>query len=315
MPNSLPINVTMPLLEVDELENLLQYLKQILQIDLTGYKRSSVLRRTLVRMQRVGAEHYHDYFNRLQQQPDEATHLLDTILINFTSFFRDRPVWEYLESQVIPQILANKAPSKPIRVWSAGCASGEETYSLAMLLIEALGIEQFHQRVWLYGTDIDADAISQARKGYYPDYKIEAIPKAWQEKYFQRKDNGYCWRQDRHGSLSFHVHNLIQPSLLPQIDLLVCRNLLMYFTNETQLQTLVSFYSSLEDNGFLLLGKAENLVMRPQRSLFTPLQQRERVFKKVPHAIKVAPFSHSLPSMSDSTQMKDSSRFAARIDG
>lgn len=164
---NLPLpNPVTPFLEDTELEDLLHYFKQDLQVDLTGYKRPSLMRRTLVRMQRVGAERYQEYFKLLQQQPNEITHLLDTIYINFTGFFRDRLVWDYLANQIIPQIVANKAPDEPIRVWSAACATGEEMYSLAMLLINALGIEQFQQQVQIYGTDVDADAILQASKGY-----------------------------------------------------------------------------------------------------------------------------------------------------
>jgi len=273
-----------PSLEETELEDLLHYLKQVLQVDLTGYKRPSLMRRTLVRMQRVGAAHYQDYLDRLQQQPDEVKHLLATIYINFTGFFRDRPVWDCLASQIIPQIVANKVLDEPIRVWSAACATGEETYSLAMLLIEALGIEQFQQQVQIYGTDVDADAILQACEGYYPVNKVEAIPIALQERYFERRNDDFCWRRDLHCSINFHSHHLIQDPPLPQIDLLVCRNLLMYFTDETQLQALVNFYSSLEENGFLLLGNVESLITRPQRSLFTSIHRQNRIFAKVQDA-------------------------------
>ncbi len=281
MLNFSSTNSVTPSLEETQLEDLLHYLKRVSQIDLTGYKRPSLMRRVLVRMQCIGVACYQDYLDRLQQQPDEVKHLLDAIYINFTGFFRDLSVWDCLAHQIIPQMIANKAPDEPIRVWSAGCATGEETYSLAMLLIEALGIEQFQQRVRLYGTDVDADAILQARKGYYPAYKLEAIPTALQEQYFERSNDGYCWRRERHSSISFHQHNLIQNPPLPQIDLLVCRNLLMYLTEETQLQVLAGFYCSFENNGFLLLGKVENLITRPQRSLFTPMHQQSRVFTKV----------------------------------
>ena len=274
-------NPLTPCLGETELEDLLHYLKQVLQIDLTGYKRPSLMRRTLVRMQRVGVECYPDYFNLLQQQPDEVKHLLDTIYINFTSFFRDRPAWDYLAHQIIPQIVVNKAPDEPIRVWSAACATGEETYSLAILFMEALGIEQFQQRVQIYGTDVDADAISQAHKGHYLAYKVEAIPTALKDQYFERQGNNYCWRREPHCSISFHLHNLIQDSPLPQTDLLVCRNLLMYFREETQLRALAGFYWSLQNNGFLWLGNVENLITRPERSLFTPIHRQNRIFTKV----------------------------------
>lgn len=281
MPNpSLTTSVT-PCLEETELEDLLYYLKQVLQVDLTFYKRPSLLRRTLVRMQRVGVARYQDYLDRLQQQPDEVKHLLDTIYINCTYFFRDRSVWDYLADKTIPQIIANKAPNEPIRVWSAACATGEETYSLAILLIEALGVEQFQRRVQIYGTDVDPDAVQQARQGHYPAYKAELIPPDLQEQYFERRDGCYCWPQEFRHSIDFQLHNVIQCPPLSHIDLLVCRNLLMYLTPATQLQVLVNFYSSLEKNGFLLLGKVENLITYPQLSLFTPIHQKSRVFKKV----------------------------------
>lgn len=289
MPDFYSATVTMPLLETAELEELLAYLSQAHQVDLTGYKRPSLMRRTLVRMQRIGIEHYQGYFTYLQQYPDEVEHLLNTIYINYTYFFRDLPVWDYLANQIIPQIIANKAPDEPIRVWSAGCATGEETYSLAMLLIAVLGVEQFQQRVQIYGTDVDLDAIQQARQGYYPAYKVEIIPPDLQEQYFECRENFYCWRQEFPQSIHFQLHNLIQDPPLPDIDLLVCRNLLMYLTEETQLQILTNFYSSLEKNGFLLLGKVENLITRLQLSLFKPIYRQSRVFKKVLEAHQNSP--------------------------
>lgn len=272
------------LLEADELENLLNYLKGVLRIDLTGYRRSSLLRRVRLRMQRIDIEHYQDYLDYLQQQPDEGDHLLRTVFVNFTAFFRDRWVWNCLEQQIIPRIITNKAPDEPIRVWSAGCASGEETYSLAMLLIEALGVEQFRQRVRLYGTDADSDAILQARQGYYPRFAVEAIPAVLQQQYFERKKGGYAWRQDLRGSIQFHTHNLFQFPPLPDIDLLICRNTLMYFTPETKLRALVRFHFSLKQTGFLLLGHAENLVTPPEGLLFQPIYFPIRAFTKVPDA-------------------------------
>ena len=282
--DSAQTNVFTPFLEAAELEELLIYLKQAQQIDLTGYKRGILMRRTLTRMQQVGVQHYQDYLDYLEQQPEESTYLLNTFFINFTDFFRDRPVWDCLADQIIPQIVANKEPNEPIRVWSAGCASGEEAYSLAMLLAEALGIEQFQQRVRIYGTDADQDAVTQASKGYYPARAVEAIPVGLREQYFERRNEGYLWRADLRRSIVFHRHDLIQSPPLPCIDLLVCRNTLMYFMQEAQIRALVRFHFSLRNNGFLLLGHSENLVARPQRLLFTHVDRLARVFAKVPDA-------------------------------
>ncbi|MBD1909161.1 MULTISPECIES: protein-glutamate O-methyltransferase CheR [unclassified Leptolyngbya] len=274
-------NTSTPLLEATELEHLLGHLKQASQIDLTGYKRSSLLRRTQMRMQRIGVKNYQNYLDHLQQQPDEVQHLLDTILINYTYFFRDPFVWNYLANHLIPQIVANKAPDQLIRVWSAGCASGEETYSLAMMLIEILGVEQFQQRVRIWGTDADPDAILQARQGYYLDHGIEAVPEVLREKYFERRGDRHYWRSDFRRSITFQLHNLIQEPPLPNIDLLVCRNTLMYFTPETQLRTLIRFHFGLEQSGYLLLGQSENLVTCSHAALFTSIDKQVNVFTKV----------------------------------
>jgi len=286
MLDSPPTGLMVSTLMATELEDLLTYLSQVHCVDLRGYKRSTLLRRTEVRMQRLKVRNYQDYFNYLEQQPDEVPQLLNTIYINFTDFFRDRFVWDYLANEIIPQIIANKAPHEPIRIWSAACASGEETYSLAILFAEALGSEQFQQRVQIYGTDVDPEAIQQARQGYYPAYAIEAIPPALQAQYFEHREDLYCWRQDLHCSINFQLHNLIQDPPLPQVDLLVCRNLLIYLTPETQLRVLARLHQSLEQTGFLLLGQAENLVTPPETSLFTPLHLRARAFTKTPGTTK-----------------------------
>lgn len=264
------------------LEDLIVHLKQAQQVDLSGYKRSTLLRRIRVRMKQISVQHDQDYLDYLKQHPDEVTPLLDTVLINFTGFFRDRPVWSRLENEVIPQIIANKAPNEPIRVWSTGCASGEETYSLAILLAEALGAEQFQQRVRIYGTDLDAAAIVQARKGCYPRLIAAAIPPDRLERYFESTHNGYRWRRKLRSSIRFSPHDLLQDAPLPQIDLLLCRNVLIYLTAETQIRALVRFHFSLQQSGFLVLGQAENLVSRQQRSMFNSINPQTRIFTKVP---------------------------------
>src|SRR5213594_281026 len=141
------------------LESLLEYLKRVRGFDFTGYKRPSLMRRVEKRMQKVGAQAFADYRDYLEVHPEEFGHLFDTILINVTGFFRDPQAWEYLNKEIIPQILADKKPTDSIRVWSAGCASGEEAYTLAMLLAEHLGISGFRQRVKIYATDLDQDAL------------------------------------------------------------------------------------------------------------------------------------------------------------
>jgi two-component system, chemotaxis family, CheB/CheR fusion protein len=124
----------------------------------------------------VGADSYLGYLDHLEVDPEEFTHLFNTILINVTSFFRDPPAWEYLGTEILPRLAAEKREDKPIRVWSAGCASGEEAYTLAMVIAKALGPETVKERVKIYATDVDEDALNQARQARYTAKQVEAVP-------------------------------------------------------------------------------------------------------------------------------------------
>jgi two-component system CheB/CheR fusion protein len=147
-----------------DLEVLLDYLRRSRGFDFTGYKRTSLSRRIERRIQDVGADGYLGYLDHLEVDPEEFTQLFNTILLNVTGFFRDPPVWEYLSAEVLPRLADAKAADEPIRVWSAGCASGEEAYTLAMVVAEVLGAEAVRERVKIYATDVDEEALGQARQ-------------------------------------------------------------------------------------------------------------------------------------------------------
>src|SRR2546427_13158947 len=148
----------------NEFESLLDYLKRNRGFDLTGYKRSTLTRRVSKRMHEVGIGDYVAYQDFLEVHPDEFAPLFNTILINVTGFFRDAAAWEYVAADVIPAILEGKKAGQPIRLWSAGCASGEEAYTLVMLFAERMGAEAFRRRVKVYATDIDEEALAAARR-------------------------------------------------------------------------------------------------------------------------------------------------------
>ena len=143
--------------EIDsQLEGLLDYLKRSRRFDFTGYKRSSLSRRGQHRTHIINQ--YSGYLDYLEVHPEEFLHLFNTLLINVTNFFRDRPFWNFLSSEVLPRIIDQKEPNEPIRVWSAGCASGEEAYSLAMAFADLLGAEQMRQ-VKIYATDVGEESL------------------------------------------------------------------------------------------------------------------------------------------------------------
>ena len=260
--------------------SLLEYIRHTRRFDFTGYKRTSLIRRIMKRMAEVRCETYADYQDYLEVHPDEFANFFDTILINVTGFFRDRPAWDFIADEIVPRIVSAKQPAEPIRVWSAGCATGQETYSLAMVLCDALGTDQFRSRVKIYGTDADEGALLKARQATYTSKELEDAPAGYVERYFE-KSNGAganVFRSDLRRSVIFGRHDLVQDAPISRIDLLVCRNTLMYFNAETQSRILDRFGFALTDRGFLFLGKAETLLT--QSSVFTPVDLRLRIFAK-----------------------------------
>jgi two-component system CheB/CheR fusion protein len=262
------------------LEVLLDYLRRSRGFDFTGYKRTSLSRRIQRRMQEVGDDGYLGYLDHLEVDPDEFTQLFNTILINVTGFFRDPPAWEYLAAEIMPRLLAGKEDDEPIRIWSAGCASGEEAYTLAMVAAEALGPEAVRERVKIYATDVDEEALTQARQARYSAKQVEGVPPELLERYFERNGADYIFSKELRRSVIFGRHDLLQDAPISRIDLLVCRNTLMYLNSETQAHVLARFSFALREGGFLLLGKAEMLLAHS--NLFTAIDLKSRVFQKVP---------------------------------
>jgi two-component system CheB/CheR fusion protein len=261
------------------LNELLEYIKLERGFDFTGYKKSSLARRIEKRLQARHVASYEEYRALLENDPDEFVDLFNTILINVTSFFRDEFAWEFLSEEIVPRLLEERDES-PLRIWSAGCATGEEAFTLAMIFAEALGDEQFKARVKVYATDIDEDALAVGRHATFSPRQISGVPEALVERYFVRENQHYGFRTDLRRAVIFGRHNLIQDPPISRIDLLVSRNTLMYFEADTQGQILASFHFALRNDGFLFLGKSEALTTRT--TLFTPLDLRRRVFTKVP---------------------------------
>lgn len=266
--------------ENPELENLLEYIKRNRGFDFSGYKRTSLSRRIRKRMQSINVDNYSEYLDYLEVHPDEFVELFNTILINVTTFFRESAAWEYIADNIIPQIINNKQVNKPIRVWSAGCASGEETYTLAILLAEALGMEQYSRRVKIFATDVDMEALNYARYADYSSKEVDNISPALLNKYFEFTNNRFRVQKELRRGVIFGRHDLVQDAPISRIDLLVCRNTLMYFNSETQSKVLDRFHFALNSGGFLFLGKAEMLFSR--NHLFSLLDLHHRVFSKIP---------------------------------
>jgi two-component system CheB/CheR fusion protein len=264
----------------EHFEELLEFLKRNRGFDFTGYKRSSLVRRVRKRMQEVGVPEFAAYLEYLEVHPNEFAQLFNTILINVTSFFRDPETWSALERVAVPRLIDAGALRGGIRVWSAGCASGQETYTLVMVLAEALGLERFRDRVKIYATDADEDALTQARLASYTARDLEGVSPHLLEKYFDLVGKEFVFRNDLRRSIIFGRHDLVQDAPISRLDLLVCRNTLIYFNSETQSRILARFHFALHDEGQLFLGKSEMLLSHGK--LFAPLDARTRLFVKVP---------------------------------
>ena len=266
--------------ELGDVEALLEYLKHTRGFDFTGYKRTTLTRRIAKRLQMVGCESFADYIDYLEVHPEEFGALFDTILINVTAFFRDQPAWQELADEVIPDLVAAKPAGSPIRVWSAGCASGEEAYTLAIALAETLGPDEFRGRVKIYGTDVDEDALAKARSANYSIRETEGVPPGLLEKYFEPTNGtGLGFRKDLRRSVIFGRHDLIQDAPISRLDLLVCRNTLMYLNAETQARILDRFHFALNERGVMFLGKAETLLTYSR--VFEAVDLKRRIFTKL----------------------------------
>ncbi len=268
--------------EQPDFEALLTYLKRTRGFDFSGYKRPTLMRRMTRRLEMVGVASFAEYVDYLEVHPDEFTQLFNTVLINVTAFFRDPDAWDYLSTQIIPALLAEKGDDDPIRVWSAGCASGEEAYTLAMVLAEALGVDAFKHRVKIYATDLDDEALAHARLGSYTFDGPQDMPITLIEKYFEHTGGHYIFRPDLRRAIIFGRHDLFEDAPISRLDLLVCRNTLMYFNAEAQARIVARFHFALNDQGYLFLGKAEMLLVHAK--LLTPVDLRYRIFTRSPKA-------------------------------
>ncbi|MEU5957150.1 CheR family methyltransferase [Streptomyces sp. NPDC047525] len=270
-----------PSTAVDQgLEDLLGFIRDSRGFDFTGYKRSTLGRRIRKRMDDVGTRDYADYRDLLEADAVEFRTLFNTILINVTSMFRDPEAWELLQREVVPELIADLGADDEIRVWSAGCSSGEEAYSLAIIFAEALGIEESLNRVKIYATDVDEEALRDARAGQYPEKSLESLAVELRDKYFEQHDNHYVFRPDLRRRVIFGRHDITRDAPISRLDLLVCRNALMYFNVEAQAQIVDRFHFALREGRYLFLGKAEMLLNDGER--FEAVSIRQRVFRRRP---------------------------------
>ena len=266
-----------PALDEESLRSILSYLRVRTGHDFSKYKRSTVLRRIARRMQVMRTENFQAYYEILRDTADEARALLGDLLISVTTFFRDAEVFSTLKTQVLPLLFERRDVSQPIRVWVSGCATGEEAYTIAILLLEEMARHESRPSIQVFATDLDAGALATAREGWY-SAAIEAdLNEDRLRRYFSREGEGYRVRPELRDVVLFAVHDLLKDPPFSHIDLVSCRNLLIYLDRELQDQVCSTFHYALKRGGFLLLGASETA--DSPAGLFRALERNARIYQ------------------------------------
>lgn len=250
-------------------------------LDFSQYRPQVLKRRINLRMQLSGCGTYWDYIMLLNRDPDEYDRLIESLSIKVSEFFRDLTVFEVLGQVVIPEILSQKQSRgiKRIRAWSCGTAFGQEAYSMAILFCEALGSRIYHYDIWMLATDIDKNAIEKAPWGSYDRQALKQMGPHLLFKYFTRVQDRYVVSDRVRSLVRFKRHDIVSGRQESGMDLVLCRNLLIYFQKELQEKVFRHLHKALNPDGFLVLGKTESI--SPQmRDHFAVVDMRERIYRK-----------------------------------
>jgi len=233
-----------------------------------------------VRLRATGAHSYLEYLSLLERDPSEYERLLDALTINVTNFFRDRGTFRVIEETVIPELIMAKKNQgkKVIRIWSAGCASGEEPYSMAILFHKVLGKRIGDYLISIHATDIDGKVMEKAKRAEYEAGAVSGIDEEVLIRYFNHTQR-YRPKEEIKKMVRFKRHDLIADGPLPHLDMILCRNVLIYFSRNLQGKLFEKFYEGLNRGGYLILGKTESLAGEAA-GLFQPVDIRERVYRK-----------------------------------
>jgi two-component system CheB/CheR fusion protein len=282
-----------PLGEKDQsgLEKVLILLRSKTGQDFSMYKKNTVYRRIERRMGIHQVDRIADYVRFLQENSQEVELLFKELLIGVTSFFRDPAVWEQLRGEVIPALLADRPAGGTLRGWSAGCSTGEEAYSLAMVFREAVAqaVPPESFKLQIFGTDLDRDAIEKARQGLYPANIAADVTPSRLERFFVKEEGGYRIGKEIREMVTFATQNVIMDPPFTKLDFLVCRNLLIYLAPELQKKLLPLFHYSLMPRGILLLGSSESV--NAFSELFAPVDVKSRIFRRRESVLPAQPIA------------------------
>ncbi|MBE7637792.1 response regulator [Sneathiella sp. P13V-1] len=279
-------DIQVGLSEIDFLESWLPEIVNLLRTrtsyNFSQYKTGTIQRRI---ERRIGISNVEGdvsrYLEILRSDPDELEHLANDLLINVTSFFRDVEVFDSLVRDIIPKIVANKVSGQPVRIWSAGCSTGQEAYSLAMLFLEEIAASGHDIKLQVFASDVDPDAIAQAREGLYPDAIEAELTPARLNRFFVKEDHSYRVTEELRSTVIFTVHDVLGDPPFSRLDFVSCRNLLIYLEPAAQTKIISVFHFSLHKNGVLLLGGSESINITDKR--FAVISKTYGLYRHVVH--------------------------------
>lgn len=274
-PKALPAVVTAN--AASGINRILLQLRSTTGHDFSLYKKSTIGRRIERRMAQHNIDNPEVYARYLKEHPPEVQALFRELLINVTSFFRDPEAFNTLRNDILPQLLADKAEGYIFRIWVAGCASGEEAYSIAILLRELMDETKLEFKVQIYATDLDDDAIATARTGIYPPNIAQDVTPERLHRFFSKDDAGYRIKKDIREMVVFAIQNVIKDPPFTRLDLLSCRNLMIYLEPELQARLMPAFQYALKPGGVLFLSPSESIGNHTE--LFTPLNRKWKFYR------------------------------------
>lgn len=268
--------------DVLDLSELAWLVKTKCGIDLSRYRATTLNRRVLHRMAMTGSSGMEEYIGRLTVDADEMEKLMDIVTIHVTEFFRDRDVFDSLECGYVPALIDEKtgAGHGVIRAWSAGCSTGEEAYSMAMMIDLAVRNVSPNTHIEVFGTDVSEDSCRTARKGVYSDEKIEALPADIMDEYFEKEGTAWKVTSGLRSLVKIVSHDLFAAPLYSHLDLIMCRNVMIHFEHEVRDEVIGNFHEALQDHGLLVLGKSEAMT-GPLEDLFELVEPRYKIYRKI----------------------------------
>jgi two-component system CheB/CheR fusion protein len=261
-----------------ELKQLLSVLGKKHDLDLAHYKPTTIERRIRRRMALNRVSTLRDYLPILRSQPNEIEQLYDDILIRVTSFFRDPSMYEALKNEILPQLVHERRADDPIRVWVPGCATGEEVYSLAMVLLETIATSGFSCPIQIFGTDIGEEALQRARAGMYPESIAAEVGPERLRRFFNRVDGGYRISKAVRDCCIFARQNVTKDPPFSKLDLISCRNVMIYFGTALQRKALSMFHYALRHDGYLILGTSETI--GNFTNMFELTDRKHKIYRK-----------------------------------